>query len=155
MGHGHNWKIRYVRLDHPAQVSFEDASSATRLEKIVQYLAASSAEDWLQRWTVENSQWVIDEYLDRVSACEFGSCDQCMAGLNAWYVTGERVPRDEAFTAWRQGELLAHELVRRADVWRDITALADALLETPTIDGERAHAILGEHLEFGSLKGIT
>jgi hypothetical protein len=155
IGHGHGWKIRYMRLDHPAQVTFEDTSSATPLERIVQYLAAPSAEDALRRWTVTMATGDVRGYLARVQAFDFGNCDYCQAACAATQAVGINAPAFEAQAVFRKGEALAIDLVRRPNVWRAINALADALMTESTIEGERAHAILAEHIAFGSLREAT
>jgi hypothetical protein len=139
-----------VRVSSPAQCGASQGRHLTPTEQVVISLAGLVAEDRLDGQTVRTSGYHLRRYFEKIRALHVGACDTCQAVHCSILAVGADAGNGRAFRFYRRAEDIAIAMMADADVWAGVQALADRLMADGIVDGETAHSILAEHVEFGS-----
>ncbi|KQT48942.1 hypothetical protein ASG43_08905 [Aureimonas sp. Leaf454] len=91
------------------------------------------------------------EYLGRIQCFRFGSCDFCRMAAVAWQEVGLGAEYADAVAVLRAGQTFAFQVKETPQVRMAIHRLARVLTDERQVDGERAHSIINDLLEFGAL----
>ncbi|WP_108459243.1 hypothetical protein [Devosia naphthalenivorans] len=144
-------RLSEVRVTEPAQCqSLSEPRPLSRQQSIAIKLAGMVAEDRLEGVVIHSTGFHLRRYFDKIRALHLGPCDTCQAVLCAIGGVGADAGNGAAFRFYRRAENLAIEMMADGYAWAGVQALAYRLMTNGIVDGETAHSVLSQHVEFGA-----
>lgn len=151
LGHAFGITIEIVTVTAPARVVFASTEGLSAAQEVAKSFAGyvgemAHTQFWRSPYPEDG-----DEYLHRVETFQFGGCDGCQMAMVAWREVGLSAGIAAAREVFRAGQRLALTIGQRREVQMAIRALAASLMETNTIAGPEAHAIIEPYVKNGDL----
>jgi hypothetical protein len=152
IAHALGRRISSVSVAPPARVIYEPGGSAVEpIQRIAESFAGFVGEMSDRRFYRPMGQADEDDYLARVHSLCHGQCDGCSMAMLAWHAVGFPAGHEAARAVMRQGQEYAIDYLMQHRPRLAVHRLADRLLADHRLDGETAHNIINELIEFGRL----
>lgn len=155
--HLHARGYRLARVEVGTRNFTERAPGEGQKMSYLEQIEAALAGDIGARYAVARNihrmlDTEIDEALARVATGCHGTCDHCIAGVFARSIAALGTATDDTLArdVWRVAEGDVVEFLTSNAARNAIIALGGQLLAERQVDGEAAHKIINEYIEFGA-----